>query len=214
MKWYIIIFLLVLIVSHNIFKLFFSIKECFTTNKWSPDLIKRFNIYQTTMNDNNNQFNLELLQQQATPYEAEQLIKTGYWPWSDALKQQYIEHVWSSTIIKIDPQYALNYAMRLYNQKAVTELLAWNSKEGKFLLYGGINKSGDTIKCLDNKMMKNDMPLEPENIQKEMPGFNFVRHPCEPCKVFNEPRDFSCPFKLNIEGDDNISSPWKQLWNI
>ena len=32
------------------------------TNKWSTDLIKRFNIYQTTMNNNVNQYDLELLQ--------------------------------------------------------------------------------------------------------------------------------------------------------
>jgi hypothetical protein len=219
MKWYkiafIIIFLLVVIIIYNR-KTF---KEGFTQYKrlWSPELIRRFNIYQTTINNNVNQFNLEVLQQQATPEEAEHLIKTGYWPWNDSLKQQYIDHVWSSTIIKIDPQYALNYAMSLYNQKAATELLAWNSKEGEFLLYGATNKSGDIIKCsneLQSIIMKNDEPLSPENIPKEMPGFEFIRDSCDPCVAINNPVSNLCPFKLNIGGDDSISSPWKSLWNV
>jgi hypothetical protein len=37
---------------------------------------------------------------------------------------------------------------------------------------------------------------------------------CNPCGVFNEKRDFSCPFRLNMEGDDSISVPWKQLWGV
>ena len=215
---YHIIILFTVIVSisiYIIYKIYINIllKEGFITNKWSPDLIRKFNIYQTTMNNNANQFNLEVLQQQATPAEVEQLIKTGYWPWSDTLKQQYVDHVWSSPIIKIDPQYALDYAMRIYNQKAVTELLAWNSKEGDFLLYGGINQTGDVIKCSNTMIMtKNDKPLNPEDIPKEMPGFTFINNSCDPCQVFN--RDFSCPFKLNIDGDDSISSPWKKLWKI
>lgn len=206
------------------------------TNKWSSDLIKRFNIYQTTMNDNANQFNLDLLQQQVTPEEAEEYLKTGYWKWSDELKNLYIEKVWASPIIKIDPQYALDYAMRLYNERAVTELLAWNTKEGHFLLYGadlgvstGMPKDlHNTLKCnADGKMEKkiytgmntwngymnsNTTIIKPEDIPKEMPGFSFVKTPCNPCAVFNEKRDFSCPFRINIEGDDTISEPWKRLF--
>ena len=206
--------------------------------KWSPDLIKRFNIYQTTMNNNANQFDLELLQQQATSEEAEELLKTGYWPWTDDLKQQYLDKVWNNTMIKIDPQYALNYAMALYNKKAVTELLAWNTKEGQFLLYGGDLGVTDgmpkdvhnIIKCNpDGQMEKkvytsmntwngtmnsNVSIVKPEDIPKEMRGFSFVKGVCNPCGVFNDKRDFNCPFRLNVEGDDSISSPWQQLWKL
>jgi len=206
--------IILLVIYNN-----YSIIEGFTqTNhqKWSSDLIRRFNIYQTTMNDNANQFNLELLQQQASPEEAEELLKTGYWPWSEELKQSYIEHVWASPLIKIEPQYALDYAMRLYNQQAATELLAWNSKEGEFLLYGGTGRSGNTIKCSNNMVMtKNDVPLTPEDIPNEMPGFKFVGEPCDPCKVFDDNNSNPiCPFKLNVEGDDSISVPWRKLWNM
>ena len=218
------------------------------TTKWSPDLIRRFNLYQLTMNDNVNQFNLELLQKQATPEEAEKYLKTGFWPWPDDLKQLYIEQVWSNPMIKIDPHYALNYAMSIYNQNAVRELLAWNTKEGQFLLYGGdLGYTNDgmpqihpnqnkhnIIKCstdsVDTSQMEkkvyNGMNLwngymnstttvvKPEDIPKEMPGFTFVKGPCNPCSALNFNGDFNCPFRLNVNGDDSISEPWKQLWNL
>jgi len=209
---------------------------------WSPDLIKRFNIYQTTMNKGVNQFDLEQIQRQATPAEAEEYLKTGTWSWPDDLKNLYIEKVWSNPIIKIEPQYALNYAMRLYNQNAVRELLAWNTKEGHFLLYGGDIGVSDgmpkninnTIKCstdsIDNSVMQKKVytgmnlwngymnstttNIKPEDIPTEMPGFSFVKSPCNPCVALNSPGNFSCPFKLNVMGDSSISEPWKQLWNL
>ena len=154
---------------------------------WSPDLIKRFNIYQTTMNKN-------------------------------------------------------NYAMRIYNQTAARELLAWNTKEGQFLLYGGDLGVSDgmpknvhnTIKCStdsnDNSIMEKKVftgmnlwngfmnttttTVKPEDIPKEMPGFTFVKNPCNPCVALNSPGDFSCPFRLNVKGDDSISNPWQSLWQL
>ena len=56
--------------------------------------------------------------------------------------------------------------------------------------------------------------VKPEDIPNEMPGFSFVKSPCNPCVALNSLGDFSCPFKLNVKGDDNISIPWKQLWNL
>jgi hypothetical protein len=191
--------------------------------QWSPDLIKRFNIYQQSVNQNINQYDLTQLQRQATPEEAEELLKTGFWPWPNDLKQLYIEKVSDNPIIKIEPQYALNYAMKLYNKNAVTELLAWNTKEGHFLLYGAHNNN-NTIKCSPDSIMQKNVytginnlnyktnVVQPEDISKEIPGFSFVKGTCNPCLALNA--DFSCPFKLNIEGDDSISEPWNKLWNL
>ena len=234
--------LLVLIII--LFNSFTKMTEGFESNtrKWSANLLKRYNIYQATMNDNNVQFNLELLQQQASPEEAEILLKTGFWPWTDDLKAEYIEKVWSNPIIKIQPEYALNYAMTIYNQTAVRELLAWNTKEGHFLLYGGDlgvtdgmpKDVNNTIKCSTdshgNSVMQKQVftkmnlwngymdsettVLNPEDIPKEMPGFSFVKGACNPCVALNSPGDFSCPFKLNVKGDDSISGTWKSLWGL
>ena len=79
------------------------------------------------MNKNKTYFDMEILQKQASPDEVEQLLKTGYWPWPEDLKNEYINKVLVSPIIKIDPNYALDYAMKIYNQTAVRELLAWNT---------------------------------------------------------------------------------------
>ena len=240
----IIIIIIVLIILFNSFTKTYSqigFQNYYKTD-WSPELIRRFNIYQTTINDNNNQFDLDQLQRQVGPEEVEEYLKTGFWPWPDDLKQLYIEHVWNNPIIKIDPQFALNYAMRLYNQTAVRELLAWNTKEGHFLLYGGDlgvsdgmpKNMNNTIKCstdsIDNSVMQKKVYtgmnlwngymnstttiVKPEDIPKEMPGFSFVKSPCNPCVALNSPGDFSCPFKLNVKGDSSISEPWKQLWNL
>ena len=56
--------------------------------------------------------------------------------------------------------------------------------------------------------------IKSEDIPKEMPGFSFVKNPCNPCVALNSPGDFSCPFKLNIKGDDSISNSWKKLWEL
>jgi hypothetical protein len=213
-----------------------------SSNNWSSDLIKRFNIYQTTMNQNKTYFDLDILQNQTTPDEVEQLMATGYWPWPDDLKNDYMDKVLSSTIIKIEPKYALDYAMKIYNQNAARELLAWNTKEGQFLLYGGDLGVSDgmpknvhnTIKCSTDSKGKSIMEkkiytgmnfwngymntttttVNPEEIPKDMNGFTFVNNPCNPCVALNSPGDFSCPFKLNVKGDDSITNPWKSLWGL
>ncbi len=206
-------------------------KEGFT---WSRDLLTRFNTFQDTVNLNNNQFNLKVLQDQASPEEAEELLKTGYWPWSQATQDQYYESVWQNPIIKIFPGVALEYAMKLYNETAVKRLMSWNTKEGQFLLYGG--KAGDNtvIKCSEdpdkNPVLQkttingynlwngykntSTVNIQNDNIPKEMPGFSFVKNSCNPCSALNDPADYSCPFKLNVEGDNETSAVWKNLWNI
>jgi len=232
-KGVIILLLVILFTS------FIKTTDGFRNNSnWSPELIKRFNIYQSTMNQNKTNFNLDLLQKQASPYEVNQLLQTGFWPWPDDLKNGYIEKVQTNTIIKIDPQYALNYAMRIYNQTAARELLAWNTKEGHFLLYGGDLGVSDgmpqnvhnTIKCstdsnmekkiytkmnLWNGFMNNTTTtISPEDIPNEMPGFSFVKSPCNPCIALNSPGDFSCPFRLNVNGNNSISNTWSNLWQL
>ena len=116
-------------------------------DSWSPELIKRFNIYQTTIEiekENNKDFDLDILQKQASPFEVEELLETGYWPWSKELQNEYLNKIMYNKIIKIEPKYALDYAMKTYNQTAARELLAWNTKEGQFLLFGGISNITNT----------------------------------------------------------------------
>ena len=236
MNFNIIIFIIIIVViilfnsfTKNNKKIMISGFQNYHTTKWSSDLIKRFQKYQTTMNDNNNQFNLDQLQKQASPEEAEKYLKTGLWYWPDDLKKLYIESVWSNPMIKIEPQYALNYAMGLYNKNAVRELLAWNTKEGQFLLYGlknGVKCSDDIKNPVLQKTTVNGynlfngfknsetVDLAFNDIPNETPGFSFVNSPCNPCSALNDNPDYSCPFKLNVKGNDEISDVWKNLWSI
>jgi len=249
MKYIYKLIILIIIIITIIFFNFFTKNlgkdgfQNYNTNSWSPDLIKRFNIYQTTMNKNVNQFDLDQIQRQVSPTEAEEYLKTGIWSWPDDLKNLYIEKVWANPIIKIDPQYALNYAMRIYNQNAVRELLAWNTKEGHFLLYGGDFGVSDgmpknlnnTLKCVNDSSNKS-IPVKKvynginkngqwdlaskttvvsyEDIPKEVKSFQFLNKPCNPCSALDSPGENICPFKLNVDGDNSISEPWKLIWNI
>lgn len=203
-----------------------KIAEGFSNSgSWSDDLINRFNLYQATVNDNRNRYNLEVLQEQATPLEAETLLKTGYWPWSSETKYEYTDAMWHHQIIKVNVGQALDYAMKTYNETAAKRLLSWNTKEGKFLLYGGKGSKYDTIKCSsDLKMIgvikknftddyiENSVPIADADIPNQMPGFSFVNGvSCNPCIALDY--DYSCPFKLNVKGDDKMSSIWSRLWS-
>lgn len=211
--------------------------------QWSPDLIQRFNECQLTVNNNNNQFDLEQLQRQATPEEAEDYLKKGKWSWSNTLKNLFLNNVKRNPIIKIEPQQSLDYSQTVYNENAITEMLAWNTKEGQFLLYGadlgvteGMPKNlNNTLKCVNDSSNKS-IPVKKvynginkngqwdlaskttvvsyEDIPKEVKGFQFLNKPCNPCSALDSPGENICPFKLNVNGDDSISEPWKMIWNI
>ena len=232
---------------------------------WSRDTVKKFDLYQNTVNLNANQFNMSVVQEQASEDEAKELFRTGFWPWSEDTKKQYVEAIWQNPIIKFDPGSALNYAMKLYNETAAKLLLSWNTKEGQFLLYGandngsandsnndiigiatgddllgqgqGITVDGqiskkNIFKCSDDSNpvlqkttvngynlsngFKNTTTVDIalEDIPNEVSGFSFVNEPCNPCLPLNNIADYSCPFKLNVKGDDEISDVWKSLWAI
>lgn len=135
-------------------------------NGWTDNLTNKFLKYQNTVFEGDYQFNVSELQKQATPEEVDYLLKTGYWPWPDDLKYLFLDAVARQPIIKAVPGEALDDAMKLYNEQAARRLLAWNTKEGNFLLQGiitpnqtGVNQSflsrnKDTIKCGKDGLVK------------------------------------------------------------
>jgi len=204
---------------------------------WPKDLVKRFNVYQATVGENNYQYNMRILEQQASAAEAEELLATNRWPWSDKVKQQYMDAVSHSPLIKIDSGEALDSAMKIYNENAIKQVLAYNTKEGKFLLYG--IKTGpndfDTIKCsgdLGNSVLQKNVfnsynlwngykntettTIKNEDIPSQVSGFSFVNGPCNPCVAINEYPDHSCPFKINVNdgSGSKTSSIWSDLWHL
>lgn len=213
------------------------------SHAWSKDLIDRFMQYQSTVNRNVNQFDMKTVQEQATPEEGEHLLKTSYWPWSDETKYTYLTTLWTNPVVKINPNYALDYAMQIYNETAAKRLIGWNTKEGKFLLRGGdlgvSEGMPDTVKngiqCAWDKEGKEPYmektvykgynlwngyknvertKVKNEDIPKEMKGFQFINQACNPCLALKNPPDYSCPFTLNVEGDTSMSSVWKDFWGL
>ena len=215
---------------------------------WTTELKDKFIKYQSTVFENNYQFNVNELEKQASPEEVEHLFKTGYWPWPDDLKYLFLDAVAKRPIIKAVPGEALDDAMKLYNQNAARKLLAWNTQEGEFLLQGiiipedkqsQVNKSflsrnKDTIKCGKDGLVKTryngysilsrvETPIANEEVPKEVPGFTFVKNPCNPCVALED--NFSCPFNINMKTNNKIntlevdkksgmSTVWKQLWGL
>lgn len=196
---------------------------------WSTALKDKFIKYQSTVFEGSYQFDVNELEKQASVEEVEHLFKTGYWPWPDDLKYLFMDAVAKRPIIKAVPGEALDDAMKLYNENAARKLLAWNTKEGEFLLQGiivpadkqsEVNKSflsrnKDTIKCGKDGLVKTtyngysilsrvETPIANQDIPKEVPGFTFVTNPCNPCVALDD--DFSCPFNINLRNGDTINN--------
>jgi hypothetical protein len=233
-SYYNILLLILLVLFFYYF--FFHPRTIIEGFTWSDNLIQRFLKFQATVNDNNHQYNIKVVQDQASPEETEHLLKTGYWPWSNETKYLYMDAVYHNPIIKIEPHVALDYAMKTYNESAAKQLIFWNTNEGKFLLHGAISKhidrnipsenidnSYNIIKCdytnkkfLEPVMKKftyysnngyslpSENIIENENIPKELPGFKFTNKVCNPCNVFNEPPDYSCAFKINLNEENRL----------
>ena len=220
----VILLVIIIIVFNALTKSSYTngFQNYYGNKKWDPKLINRFMYYQTTVNNNVIKYNLDILQQQATPEEAEHLLSTGFWPWTDELKNLYIEHIWSNPMLKIDPHIALNNAMKQYYENAARQLLMWNTKEGQLLLFGVSTDDGfvddvtskkthSVIKCSDDKhsvMQKKTYTglnflsdykltnIEPADIPSEIPGFTFTNGICNPCSIFDENNHSICPFEF------------------
>ena len=187
-------------------------------NSWSKDLKQRFLEYQDTMSRNDYTYNLEILQQQVTSQEVEEYLKTGYWNWDETLKKLYLDKVQSSTLVNILPEISLDYAMRMYTPEAAKKLLAWNYKEGEFLLYGAKDINGNIVKCSTNSeptlIDDKNNKINDKDIPNFIPGFSFINEPCNPCVAIDNLSNSKCTFKLNVEGDDTTSEIWKRIWKL
>lgn len=96
-----------------------------------------------------------------------------------------------------------------------------NSGRGMFPYTSGLLPKGDAIVvCNKNKLSLKKMigsyvpiyaPLDYNLLPTLVPGFKFVKEPCDPCGALKDKPDYSCPFVL---GDKEPSYIWKYLWGI
>ena len=231
---YIILILLIFLLCFFYINIPKQIKEGFS---WSNKSIRDFLTFQNTVNPTT-QFNMKMIQDQASEQELKTLLRDGYWPWSENTKALYINEVSHNPIIKINPQASLDYARTVYNENATKQMLSWNTKEGIFLLNGAsLYKNGrktGNVKCEMDEHGKTFMQktiylgdnlwngykntkttvLKNNQLPEEIPGFSFIKGSCNPCIALDN--DYSCPFKINTKDTDTkgISEIWKNLWVI
>jgi len=209
---------------------------------WSPQLKADFVKFENTYNPNF-QFDLNIVQKQASPEEVEYLIKNNKWPWSDSVKSMYKDAIMRNSVISMDPGVALDVAQSIYNEKAVKEMLSWNSKEGAFLLSGvtvghteGLpDNVNNIVRCgtgdssgvpvmekivnvgydgINGSMIQNISVVPDADIPGLVPGFKFLKGACNPCLALNDPPDYSCPFSLNVGDGGGVSTIWQNLWGL
>lgn len=231
----ILVFTIIYYLNH-MYKLY----EGFTQSKWSTELVDKFLNYQKKINPNID-FNMNIIQKQATPKEGEEFLKNGYWQWSPEVKKLYEENIAQNFILKTSPANNLREAQTIYNERAIIELLSYKTKEGSFLINGAIighsynlpKNINNIVKCekdkLTNKMkmtktvysgydninghlVKHISELSNEEIPYVVNGFRFKNKPCNPCGVLGTKSDYSCEFEINTGNGYDTSPIWNILW--
>lgn len=52
------------------------------------------------------------------------------------------------------------------------------------------------------------------DLENIIPGFKFLKKPCNPCGPINENPDYTCPFNIKLKGKPYITDLYKYLWNL
>lgn len=207
----------------------------YSATTWSKKTIDDFLKFQKT-NNPNMRFDMDIIQQQATPAEVEILLNTGKWVWSSDVQQIYKDSIAQNTIINTDPDASMTNAQSIYNETAIKEILSWNSKEGEFLLRGAIignspdvpenihnvvrcGTNADTGEISMDKIVYTGYgntstvtPVSNADLPSTVAGFKFIKDECNPCLALKNPPDYSCPFALNTGNGYNVSPIWNMLW--
>lgn len=81
-------------------------------------------------------FDTNILQTQATQEELDYFNSHGMWPWSDSTINLYVSSTNKNPYIRTYSKDGINYARRIYNEKAILELLSNQTNEGLFKING------------------------------------------------------------------------------
>lgn len=98
---------------------------------------------------------------------------------------------------------------------------------------GLISKYNSIIKCNTNNpnnaiMEKKTMPpmgslnsptiteLDYNDLENVIPGFKFIKQPCNPCIALNKNPNYTCPFSIKTKNNPTgtISQVWEYLWKL
>lgn len=212
-----------------------------SVGSWPQEIVREFLNFQAAHNPNIF-FDMDLIQEQTTPDEAEIFLKNGSWPWSSEVQSMYRDAIAQNSYISTNPGSSLGDAQKVYNENAIKQLLSWNSKEGDFLLGGvtighpkGMPKNiNNTVRCvasvngdavlektiyngyngINGSMAYKKSIVTNEELPNIVPGFAYLKGVCNPCAPLNSPPDYSCPFIIDTGNGTEISDIWENLWGI
>ena len=112
-------------------------------NQWSEIVVKEFLRVQAKQNPDVI-FDMDMIQFQATQREAEELINTGMWPWSQRTQYIYTDAISRLSLSKKGTLKSMNNDRTIYNEHAILKMIALNDKEGQFLMQGArVESSSD-----------------------------------------------------------------------
>jgi len=96
-------------------------------------------------------FDTNMIQKnQVTQEELDYFNENSMWPWSDKTTKLYEDSIKKNPFIRTYSGDSVNYARKIYNEKAILMILSYQAKEGQFLLNGVSVKdpSGNTSEDL------------------------------------------------------------------
>ena len=195
-KMYGIIISLILIILYRFQKLSSNpnkFKENFT-----QDSTREFLLIQNSINPDII-FDLNMIQNQASQQELDYFNTHGIWPWSQETKDMYVEALNTNPYIRTYSPNELPYVMKIYNESAIKEILFNQSNEGQALLNGVLVNL--TTELLERTVYTGKggifgeqtsivNPVDYNNLESIIPGFNFIDEPCNPCTSA-----YSCHFQ-------------------
>lgn len=124
--------IIIIIILLGICSIVLYQREGFTM---TPKLTKQFLQIQRLLNPNI-VFDTEQIQKQVTKEELLYFIQNKKWYWSKNTELLYTNALQQNPYIRTDPQDAINTIRTIYNEKAILQMLSWQTKEGQFLLHG------------------------------------------------------------------------------
>jgi hypothetical protein len=125
---------------------YLSQKEGF---EWGDKTVTDFLKVQQTLNKNII-FEPEYIQKQASKEEVDYFLKNNMWPWSNEVRYLYEASVLNNPYVQTYPKDSIIDARKVYNQRAILDILSDQSKEGRFLSNGVQINEGNENELLEN----------------------------------------------------------------
>jgi hypothetical protein len=87
---------------------------------------------------------------------------------------------------------------------------------------GLVNTTKNVVKCgidTNNKVslqltgptLSTPIGVDYRKLPKLIPGFRFIKSPCDPCTAVNSPPGYTCPFSLTSNDPRPV---WMSLWGL